>query len=167
MEFLMTAPEDPITNIINNKPVYRENISKHEIYRKKLCPLVSKGILDFANDVKKIFAAIDVDFENMLVADWINLFVDYPTKEEVKKLYRVKHSHDYGHNRFINLFPFLENKILLFGFIPIGKIKGNKHMTKYYLFGIPILKKKYRNNNIKYYLFNLIYFLKIKGDING
>ena len=166
MEFIMTAPEYPIQNVIDNKPIYKDNMSKHEVLRKELCPLVSKGIIDFANDINTIFNGIDIKFENMFVVEWINLFADFPLKEEKKKLRKVKHAIDSAHNNYVHLFPYwygIKSKILLFGTIPIGQRKKFLNKEKYYLFGIPILKKKYKNNNAKYYLFNFIYLIKIKG----
>ena len=33
VEFLITAPEKPVQGIVEGKPVYFENISKHEEFR--------------------------------------------------------------------------------------------------------------------------------------
>lgn len=104
MELLMTAPEPPIENIINNKIIHK-NVSAEEQKRIEIYPYISAGIVNFARDINSIFGNKNVYMDNSIVEKWINLFADFPSCEDIDNMSKVKHAIDSGHNNYVNIFP--------------------------------------------------------------
>lgn len=104
MEFLLSAPEDPIIGISENKPVYKKDVSPYEKDRIEKYPLISNGALEFANDVKKYFGKkqIFIDYKNII--DLVYILEKTPTNEDIKYLSEIKHGVDSNHSQYHQMF---------------------------------------------------------------
>ncbi|MGN0917127.1 MAG: HAD family hydrolase [Candidatus Enterousia sp.] len=105
MEFLMTAPEYPIKNMKpNGEPIYDSNPSESEKIRKQIYPYISDGAINFANDIKKLFGGNDIYLNGCVLVEYINAFVDYPTRHDRIQMQQIAHAYDSAHSDYIPLF---------------------------------------------------------------
>lgn len=104
MEFLFTAPEFPIKDIVDGKPVYKNTEINNEQFRMEVYPWVSNGIVKFVQDVKKIFGDQNVTIRPFMVANWINILRQNPTKEDKKFMKKLSYASDVGHNKYKQMF---------------------------------------------------------------
>lgn len=112
VEFLFTAPEPSVSVIKNNKPVYNE-VTEYEKIRNKLYPFVSDGILGFAYDIKKLFPDIEVLFSKNMVFNWMKVYMNTPSNNDLYFFQKVKHAGDVNHSSYKMLFPlWYRNKTL-------------------------------------------------------
>ena len=179
VESVLMAPERPVVDIQNNKPVYMDNITKHEEYRNKITVEIGQGICDFVKRYKEFFGDNIFVFSATDVNALMQVFVGNMTKTDSKNLSSVSIPYD-AYNKIykktlkefveepmykkIKLFgiPFIainhkydKSVIYLFKFIPVLVFKQYKYLR---LFGfIPLIKVKY--NSI--YLFEFIKMFKI------
>lgn len=106
MELLMSAPEPPIIDIDNNnKPVYKKNLNKYEIYRNIISKYISDYTVLYSKDLLKRFDNINVEFNIEEIANWINFFTKNPDNNDKKHFKKVKHAIDENHENYIRLFP--------------------------------------------------------------
>lgn len=115
MEFLMTAPEYPIKNLNKDgAPIYDSSPNEAEKIRKKLYPIISDAAVDFSEDIKKLFNGHDIFLSGDVLVSYINSFVDYPKKQDIKNMSCLQHAYDSAHQSYIPLFS---AKTPLFSFI--------------------------------------------------
>jgi len=105
IEFLITSPEYPIKNISSDgKPIYDKNPSENEILRSTIYPKIADSAIDFANEVNAFFHGKDIFFDASDLITWINLFVDYPTSQDIRQMSKINHPIDSNHSVFVPLF---------------------------------------------------------------
>ena len=68
MQFLFTAPEFPLRDLKNGKPVYKNTDNENERYIVSNYPYVSDGIVNFVMDLKRTFGETDINFSPLLTA---------------------------------------------------------------------------------------------------
>lgn len=103
MEFLITAPEAPIINIEDGKPVYKEASIEEQIRIEKY-PFVSDGAIEFAKDILNIFGHIDTFIDYPEIIYWLNILNNNPTEEDKEEFKQIKHACFIDHNEYFTLF---------------------------------------------------------------
>ena len=105
IEFLLTSPEYPIKNMDSlGKPVYDKNPNQAEIYRAKIYPDISKGAIQFTKDIQSIFGDNDIFLEGESLVKYINNFIDYPQKTDIREMLKIKFGLDSNHSNYVPLF---------------------------------------------------------------
>ena len=105
MEFLITSPEYPIKNIDNEgNPIYAEKESEYEIKRSKLYPDIAEGALDFTKDVQTWFGGYDIYLSASDIVNWVNVYIEHPSKEDIKQMQNIRIGEDSSHQIWIPLF---------------------------------------------------------------
>lgn len=99
IELLFMAPEPPVCDIQNGKPVYITPL-KEEVQRNQLCPIISKGILDFVDDMQKHFKDLPVSFTTTEVNDFIKTFCLNLTPLDKKMLGNVYYATSSNHMEY-------------------------------------------------------------------
>lgn len=187
MEFLLTSPEPPISDITKTGPVFKK-INGYEKVRSEVYPLVSEGAVYFADLIIKLFKGMPVDFTAREITEWINWFVWNPYKKDIPYIKQIKHAADANHENYIPICSswFKEadwiNKISIFGlpclkyvcknnnnktlwlfkYLQIFQIRKFNETTRYRVLWMPLIKTKRQSNKLKVYLFDKIPLFKIK-----
>lgn len=147
-ELLFTAPEYPIQNIKDNRPIYKKVKNKYEDYRIKIYPYISDGCVNFARDIINIFNDKNTFFTAFQSSFWTGLLRNTPNNIDKKYFQNIKHAYDIEHRHYKNLFDWTNSdkssKLKLWGW----KEKENKKY--FYILGIPILKQSTSTNILNY-----------------
>ncbi|MCQ2794691.1 MAG: hypothetical protein MJ214_00540 [Bacilli bacterium] len=103
MEFLMSAPEAPIIDVIGGKAIFK-SANESEKVNMQIYPAISEGALKFAEIFKKIFddSYLNVSCEDLI--EWINHFVAYPNRLDISNFTKVSISKDFQHNTYCSMF---------------------------------------------------------------
>ena len=105
IEFLITSPEYPILNIDKNgKPIHSENESPYEVKRASLYPFIEQGALEFTSFLHDWFGNYDIYLSNRDVIDWVNAYIEYPTKIDIENMMDIHFGEDSQHKHWIPLF---------------------------------------------------------------
>lgn len=101
MEFFITSPEAPIEDVKDGKPVYKER-NQYEQVRSEVYPLVSKGIVEYAEDyaahVPEIWLSCDT------VLNYLNNLCRIPTEIDKAHMEMIKHGYDSEHTQYVPIF---------------------------------------------------------------
>ena len=128
MEFLFTAPQPPIKNITpEGEPLYDTHIPSPEQTRIKTYEIVSKGMLLFANDVKRIFNGRDIFLTGNFLVQWINWFLLHPTSEDKKEMAVIFHASGADHQEYEPLLSFRPSVCQILSSVKYY-IRGAKHV---------------------------------------
>lgn len=146
IEFIMTAPEPPISYMDNGMPVYKE-ISEEEQKRINACAKFSEAALTFAEDILKFFNSSMLYLTPSEISDYIENFIQFPDNEDKKAFSDVLFAYDPEHKKYIHLFDFWqldniehgEDITLMLANFPIFTLKKRQSFTDVLLFNIPIL----------------------------
>lgn len=104
MEFLFTAPEFPVKGItLDGKPIHSAG-NEYEQIRKDVYPHISRGALEFANDIKRMFNNNDIFMTSEECVKIVNSFCDNPTKQDKKMMSQIFYSGDADHKYYEPLF---------------------------------------------------------------
>lgn len=142
-EFLITAPELPLEDLVNKKPVYKKS-NKYEEKKLEIYPQVMEGILDFVKDYKNVFKDFSLQISSETAMDLLRLFIETTQKEDKKHLSKIYISEDVCSDKYRSLYSymglnyFINQKI----HIPIRKLRANyvdfkreiKKIIKYFLY---------------------------------
>lgn len=105
MEFLLTSPEYPIEGIdVSGKPIYKKDIDKYEQKIRSLYPYISSAAVSFVQDMRSIFDDVDIYLDYDVIVSWINCFVQYPTKTDIKNMFSIKTATNPNNDSYENLF---------------------------------------------------------------
>lgn len=105
MEFLLTSPEYPIEGIdVSGKPIYKKDIDKYEQKIRYLYPYISSAAVSFVQDMRSIFDDVDIYLDYDVIVSWINCFVQYPTKTDIKNMFSIKTATNPNNDSYENLF---------------------------------------------------------------
>ena len=101
MEFFITSPEAPIEDVRDGKPVYKER-NQYEQMRSKVYPMVSKGIVEYAEDyaahVPEVWLSCDT------VLNYLNNLCRIPTEADKEHMEKIKHGYDSEHTQYVPIF---------------------------------------------------------------
>ncbi len=128
IEFLISSPEYPIKNIdASGKIVHVKQENHYEIKRAKLYQKIEKGALAFVKDIETWFSGNNIFLSNKDIINWIDSYIDYPTKTDMYNMSDICISEDSMHSKYIPLFW---KKINLWDFLKSPKkvIKEIKKM---------------------------------------
>lgn len=156
MEFLITAPEPPISDIKDGKPAYKTNISPYEQKRIDVYPEVSEGAVLFANVLQMFLKDIDWDINAEEITAWINNFCLIPSDYDKPMIQQIKHAYDSQHSIYVPICkPWFQKDI---------QKEQNKKKPVFTLFNnkLKIITKKENINSKSLYLFNLQFFKRTK-----
>lgn len=182
LEILITAPEYPIKDVCNGKPVYNTKIiSKEKNFRKKLYPKISEGAIAFSKILNDIFGNKDVILSHEIAMDWVSSFCEHLSARDCKYLSCIYQSYD-AENK--NYFPLTKGKlernhkkfdvnksvevfkIKFFKFISLLKFYVGADFKKIELFpSLTLLRIKTKGNKKKFYILGLP-ILTIKQNAN-
>lgn len=105
MEFLLTSPEFPIEGIDNDgRPIYKQNISDEERHIRTVYPVVSDGMLSFANDVRELFGNRDIYLDYDTVICWLNEYINRPGRMDRKCMGTIKTATNPNNDSYASLF---------------------------------------------------------------
>lgn len=104
IELLFTAPEYPIRDLQNGKPVYKKTDNESEIFRVKIYPCISDGCVAFNQDMKKYFPDTTIDYDIEMVSVWVSLLNSYPTDNDKYYMQKIQYASDIQHNTYTPLF---------------------------------------------------------------
>lgn len=102
IEFIFMAPEPPIIDLIDNKPVYMENVNAKELELNKLSPIISDSMLEFVNDMKNSFA-YPIHFELKDIEEFIKCFILNLTKLDKQIFNNVYYSANVENTKYLPL----------------------------------------------------------------
>lgn len=75
IEFIFMAPEPPVIDIKNNKPIYMKEVHPKEKILNNLAPLIAEGMLDFVRDFMNRFRTIEIGFSAKTVNCYMQNFI--------------------------------------------------------------------------------------------
>ena len=151
IEFLLTSPEYPIKGLSDaNQPIYASVQHPSEVWRAETYRDISASAVEFAQDVQNLFKGKDIYLTAADLITWINTFIDYPTKEDVKNMSGVLCAIDSDHTQFVPLF--VDNTSFI-------------EFCKHPQYTLKVLKKTLWRTNIQSILAGLFYPIscRIKG----
>lgn len=142
-EFLITAPEPPLEDLVSKKPVYKK-INKYEQKKLEIYPLVMEGILDFVRDYKSTFGKFPMPISSETAMDLLKVFIETTQNEDRKHLSQIYISEDVCSDKYRSLYSymglnyFVNQKIR----IPLRKLRARyvnfkreiKKQIKYFLY---------------------------------
>ncbi len=134
-EFLITAPEAPLEDIKDCKPIFKE-LSKYEKNKIAIYKDVMEGIIEFAGDYKEFFTPNEVSLSSETIFYLLREFTKTMTFQDRKKLKKIYHAEDLRSETYRHLFKYPVLKINLNKFAKnYTKIKKNlKRKIKYYIY---------------------------------
>ena len=90
MEFFFSSPEQPIKYIKEDgTPQYEQNSNKYKLRRAKIYPLISQGMVQFAQDFRDFWAGLSVSLDFDLLIKWINCFLSCPSRQDLAQFAKV------------------------------------------------------------------------------
>ena len=84
MQFIFTAPEFPLKDFVQGKPVYKNTDNENERYIVSSYPYISDGIVNFVRDLKSFFDEIDINSSPLLTAYLIKILNMSPSETDRK-----------------------------------------------------------------------------------
>jgi hypothetical protein len=106
-ELLITAPEYPITDIKNSKPVYKE--TEQDNYRKEVVEKIEIGVLKYLNDyLENPVYPIDIKMETIL--DLYNNYLNCLAPCDMSSLKKIYHSSDIINENFVSLYDAFQKR---------------------------------------------------------
>ncbi|QAT41919.1 HAD family hydrolase [Aminipila luticellarii] len=126
MELIMTAPELPIVTVRNNTPVYKEADDRDK-KRIEIFSSLAPSALKFVDDILSNPATDLLKLDSSNLADWINSFLENPSREDVDAFRSVYHAYDPGHSLYRNVIPLWYNDELKMQYpVRLGKLEKIK-----------------------------------------
>ena len=104
MEFLITAPEFPVKDVVHGQPVYKNTDNVNEQFRVRIYPYISDGIMRFVKNVLEIFGNIDINVSPLVVAKWICTLYHNPTDVDKKFMLNIRRAGDVNHSKYSYMF---------------------------------------------------------------
>lgn len=139
-EFLITAPEPPCSDIVNNAPAFMD-INKFEQKKLEVYPEVMQGILDFVKDYKDIFGDFEIIFQSATIIDLWNSFLATPTLEDKKHFSNIYHAEDCCSGKYRSLYSYMGLNLFCKKYIRIPLIEFKRKC------------KRDLSNKVKYFLY--------------
>lgn len=84
MQFLFTAPEFPLKDFTNGKPIYKNTNNENEQYVVNNYPYISDGIVNFVRDLQTFFGETEINSSPLLTAYIIKILNMSPYEEDRK-----------------------------------------------------------------------------------
>lgn len=105
MEFILSAPELPISGVTQNGPTYYESTEKNQnnIRREKHLAIES-GVIEFAKDLQKYFHGEYTFIDDNLILELTNILEEYPTPEDVKNIFEIKSESEHVDSTYLPVF---------------------------------------------------------------
>lgn len=105
IEFLITSPEHSIKDLTEQgQPIYDKTPCPFEVKRAKLYNDIAQQGLRFARDIQQRFGGADIYLSHKAIIDWINIFIDYPNKEDMQNMTNIQIGTDSAHQIYEPLF---------------------------------------------------------------
>lgn len=105
IELLFTSPESPIKGVdTHHNPIYDQNPTADELYRKEVYPSIASHAILFAQDMQQIFGALDVSFHSQLMAAYANCFCLNPSDEDIAHMASIAHDPESTHSAYTPIF---------------------------------------------------------------
>ena len=144
-ELFMSAPERPIHRILNNKPVYKKDISKYEQIKIDLYPKLEKSMMFFATLVHQL--KLDFKPDCQIIFDWMNSFIANADAIDFKHFKKIKNGADQSHTRYEDVLPAKSKKAPFFKKVLSNKFIyqkriNSKGVLKVKIFKIPVYIKQ-------------------------
>lgn len=177
MEFIMTAPELPISNMIGKDIEYQKNPSIYELTRKETYKIISEKEEEFSKNLINVFGDTKVEFKAQNIINFINCFCGNLNKLDEMYFSNIYHACDSNHTKYESLLQEFKNTNLSYSIniqnnycktirclgIDLMEIKSNFNKTTFKLFNcIIILNIKQKENKLIYKLFNILPIIEIK-----
>lgn len=102
IEFIFMAPEPPIVDLIDNKPIYMKNVSDKELELNKLSPIISDSILEFVSDIQNYFV-YPIPFDLTDLEEFIKCFVMNLTELDKQMFNNVYYSANVENTSYLPL----------------------------------------------------------------
>lgn len=113
-ELLISAPELPLENIKSGKPVYKLP-TKNDLFKLNLYPEIEQGILDFADEYRKLFKYFPVEIDGKTAFNLLDIIVTLRTTEDMYYLKQVLHFGDANNSKSERMYLDLRYPLILRG----------------------------------------------------
>ena len=113
-ELLISAPELPLENVKSGKPVYKVP-TKNDLFKLNLYPEIEQGILDFADEYRKLFKDFPVEIDGKTAFNLLDIIVTLRTAEDMYYLKQVLHFGDANNSKSERMYLDLRYPLILRG----------------------------------------------------
>ena len=103
-EFLITAPELPLTDIKNCKPIYKTP-NQYDLYKIQVYKYVLTGIIEFAEDYTQFFLNKPICFSPNTIFNLLKEFLKTATIQDRQYLRKIYHASDSQSSKYLILSP--------------------------------------------------------------
>lgn len=110
MELLVSAPESPIEDLQNAKPVYKEE-SLPDKERIDIIKQIEKGCLAFVHDYIELFGQISIKFDMDTILNLLDTYVHTLSCVDVSSLKKVKHATDILNDKYASLYDEIKKRL--------------------------------------------------------
>ncbi len=100
LEFIMTSPELPITEMQGGTPVYQTDPSSYEVIRSKAYEEIVQGGIAFVHDMISVFGDFAPRFGAKNMMKRLSTFTAYPTEADLTAFAAIYHSADEDHRKY-------------------------------------------------------------------
>lgn len=170
IEFVFMAPEPPVVDICDNAPVYQAHPHPSELFRNKLAPFISDGIVSFVEGLHKRLMGLDFVWDASCTNDFVMGYLSQLSYLDVTRLGSINSSSNAAHTEYKQN---LLKDVYSYDLVKYGRlfglpIKRCRSLTGYtiYLCGVAFIKKIDKGNKQYFRLFGFVPLLKIKNAAN-
>lgn len=147
MEFFFSSPEQPIKYIKEDgTPQYEETDNKYKLYRAEIYPQISDGMVGFAKDLHDFWKDKEIILDFNLVMKWINSFLSYPLKEDLKWFKKIVFFFGDNDDLIRPIFKQPASKFILKDLL-FSKIE-KENLKQLKILGLPFYSKKRKGDKV-------------------
>lgn len=169
IEFILMAPQAPITDVVNGAPVYQDNPHPAELMRNKIAPEISNGIVEFVSDIVNALDGLTPEFNPINVNEYVRKYLCNLSDTDIKMLGMVRCASNASHTEYnqrlldmIYEYSRTKRSVYLLCFKIFTQIKYTDSIKIYIGNKIPFINAQMRGNKKIYKLFNIIPLITVK-----
>jgi len=103
-EFFLGSPEGPVDNITaDGIPVFQNNIDEPELFRMSIYDRITKGELDYAEDLKAVFGHEMPMIGHKVLDKWIKVLVRDKSSADPEHIRKIQWAQDKGHTLYLGV----------------------------------------------------------------
>ena len=104
IEFIFSAPENPIITMKDGQPLYQSNLTQAEHIRQDICKRMEKGVINFVSDMQNRLCGLNLTEDDNDILALIEAYVNNPTKKDMIAMCDVKKSPLADNSIYVPLF---------------------------------------------------------------
>ncbi|MGN1091255.1 MAG: HAD-IA family hydrolase [Alphaproteobacteria bacterium] len=167
VEFILMAPEPPISDLVQGKPVYQKPTIE-EYQRNKLTKTISDNVVNFSKDISNRLSKYPIVFSANEINTYLKSFYQYFSKKDKKILDCIycpstALNDIYKKTLFQQIMSYLKKKKRVY-FLGIKLIQVEKYgqKTLWHFLGLPLINYSRETSKEFVKLFSIIPLLKIQ-----